>query len=71
MLHPRYQLIYFNSKIENLLFTTLKCYLTYYYKVWFQKRPPRLLLDFENYCQKIEPFDDETFSQFDDDMFKL
>ena len=48
MLHPRYQLIYFNSKIENLLFTTLKCYLTYYYKVWFQKRPPRLLLDFEN-----------------------
>ncbi|GBC06178.1 hypothetical protein RclHR1_06670018 [Rhizophagus clarus] len=71
MLHPMYQLTYFNSTIENLLFTTLGRYLTYYYKAWFQKRPTRLLLDFENYRQKNEPFDDETFSQFGDDVFKF
>ncbi|CAB4391224.1 unnamed protein product [Rhizophagus irregularis] len=37
----------------------------------FQKRPTRLLLDFEDYRQKIEPFDDETFGQFGGDVFKF
>jgi hypothetical protein len=32
MLHPKYQLTYFNPSIENLSFTTLGRYLTYYYK---------------------------------------
>ncbi|GBC06624.1 hypothetical protein RclHR1_06990004 [Rhizophagus clarus] len=41
MLHSMYRLTYFNSTIENLSFTTLGCYLTYYYKAWFQKRPIR------------------------------
>ena len=71
MLHPKYQLTYFNSRIENLTFTTLGRYLTYYYKAWFQKRPTHLLLDFEDYRQKIEPFNDETFNQFGDDVFKF
>ncbi|GBC04385.1 hypothetical protein RclHR1_05650013 [Rhizophagus clarus] len=71
MLHPKYRLAYFNSGIENLTFITLGRYLTYYYKAWFQKRPTRLLLDFEDYCQKIEPFNDETFNQFGDDVFKF
>jgi hypothetical protein len=71
MLHPKYRLTYFNSKIGNLTFTTLGRYLTYYYKAWFEKRPTRLLLDFEDYRQKIEPFDDETFNQFSDDVFKF
>jgi len=71
MLHPKYQLTYFNSRIENLTFTTLGRYLTYYYKAWFQKRLIRLLLDFEDYRQKIEPFNDETFNQFGDDVFKF
>jgi uncharacterized protein YutD len=30
-----------------------------------------LLLDFENYRQKNESFNDETFNQFDDDIFKF
>jgi hypothetical protein len=71
MLYPKYQFIYFNTGINNLSFTTFECYLTYYYKVWFQKRPTRLLLDFENYCYKVVPFDDETFNQFGDDVFKF
>ena len=69
-LHPKYRLTYFNPRIE-LSFTSLGRYLTYYYKAWFQKRPTRLLLDFENYRQKIEPFNDETFAQFGDDVFKF
>jgi hypothetical protein len=32
MLHPKYRFTYFNSTIENLSFTTLGRYLTYYYK---------------------------------------
>ena len=71
MLHPKYRLVYFNPRIENLSFTTLGRYLTYYYKAWFQKRPTRLLLDFEDYRQKVEPFDDKTFNQFGDDVFKF
>ena len=71
MLHPKYRLTYFNSRVENLTFTTLGRYLTYYYKAWFQKRPTRLLLDFEDYRQKIEPFNDETFNQFGNDVFKF
>ncbi len=71
MLHSKYWLTYFNSRIENLSFTTLGCYLTYYYKAWFQKRPTRLLLDFKDYRQKIQPFDDKTFGQFDGDVFKF
>ncbi|CAJ0837403.1 15960_t:CDS:2, partial [Entrophospora sp. SA101] len=67
MLHPKYHFAYFNSNVENLSFTYLGKYLTYYYKAWFNKRPTRLLLDFEDYRQKTEPFDDDTYSQFNDD----
>ena len=41
---------------------------------WFgplKKRPLRLLLEFEDFCQKVEPFNDETFKQFEDDVFKF
>ncbi|GBB93761.1 hypothetical protein RclHR1_22260002 [Rhizophagus clarus] len=71
ILHPKYRLTYFNSTIENLSFTTLERYLTYYYKAWFQKRPTQLLVDFKNYRQKNEPFDDKTFNQFGNDVFKF
>ena len=35
------------------------------------KRPTRLLLNFEDYHQIAVPFDDETFNQFGDDVFKF
>jgi hypothetical protein len=35
-----------------------------------KKRPKRLLLEFEYFCRKVEPFNDETFEQFGDDVFK-
>ncbi|GES89019.1 ribonuclease H-like domain-containing protein [Rhizophagus clarus] len=68
MLHPKYRLEYFNSELNNLSYTSLGRYLTYYYKAWFKKRPKRLLLEFEDFC-KVEPFNDETFEQFGDDVF--
>ena len=71
MLHPKYRLTYFNTGVDNLSFTTFGRYLTYYYKAWFRKRPTRLLLDFEDYRHKVVPFDDETFNQFGDDVFKF
>ena len=52
-------------------YTYLGRYLTYYYKAWFKKRPLRLLLEFEDFCQKVEPFNSETFEQFEDDIFKF
>ncbi|CAB4429138.1 unnamed protein product [Rhizophagus irregularis] len=55
---------YFNSELNNLSYTSLGWYLTYYYKVWFKKRP-------EDFCKKVEPFNDETFEQFGDDVFKF
>jgi hypothetical protein len=39
--------------------------LTYYYKAWSKKRPLRLLLDFEDYRQKVEPFNDETLNNLE------
>ncbi|RIA89492.1 hypothetical protein C1645_738622 [Glomus cerebriforme] len=71
MLHPKYQFTYFNTRINNLSYTIFGRYLTYYYKAWFQKRPRRLLLDFEDYHHKVVLFDDETFNQFGDDVFKF
>ena len=63
--------MYFNPQLNNLSFTTLGRYLTYYYKAWFKKRPLQLLLEFEDFRQKVEPFNDETFDQFGDDAFKF
>ncbi|CAB4378721.1 unnamed protein product [Rhizophagus irregularis] len=40
-------------------------------KPWFKKRPLRLLLEFEDFYQKVEPFNNETFEQFGDDAFKF
>ena len=71
VLHPKYRFAYFNSKINNLSFTSLGRYLTYYYKAWFKKRPLRLLLEFEDYRQKAEPFNDETSEQFKDEPIKF
>ncbi|GBB96179.1 hypothetical protein RclHR1_00270025 [Rhizophagus clarus] len=71
VLHPKYRFTYFNSELNNLSFTSLGRYLIYYYKAWFKKRPLRLLLDFEDYRQKIEPFNNETLEQFGDDAFKF
>ncbi|PKY19610.1 hypothetical protein RhiirB3_384220 [Rhizophagus irregularis] len=70
-LHPKYRFAYFNSDLNNLSFTSLGRYLTYYYKAWFKKRPLRLLLEFEDFHQKVEPFNNETFEQFGDDAFKF
>ncbi|PKY62526.1 hypothetical protein RhiirA4_489129 [Rhizophagus irregularis] len=63
-LYLKYRLGYFNSELNNLSYTSLGWYLTYYYKVWFKKRP-------EDFCKKVEPFNDETFEQFGDDVFKF
>ncbi|GES96019.1 ribonuclease H-like domain-containing protein [Rhizophagus clarus] len=71
VLHPKYRFTYFNSELNNLSFTSLGRYLIYYYKAWFKTHPLRLLLDFENYRQKIEPFNNETLEQFGDDAFKF
>jgi hypothetical protein len=71
MLHPKYRLGYFNSELNNLSYTSLERYLTYYYKAWFKKRPKRLLLEFEDFRRKVEPFNDETFEQFGNDVFKF
>ncbi|GBB96440.1 hypothetical protein RclHR1_27580001 [Rhizophagus clarus] len=70
-LHPKYRFAYFNSDLNNLSFTSLGRYLTYYYKAWFKKRLLRLLLEFEDFRQKVEPFNNETFEQFGEDAFKF
>ncbi|RHZ79667.1 hypothetical protein Glove_142g20 [Diversispora epigaea] len=38
---------------------------------WFKKKPLQLLLEFENFRQKVEPFNNKTFKQFGDDIFKF
>ncbi|GBC01874.1 hypothetical protein RclHR1_04360019 [Rhizophagus clarus] len=43
----------------------------FYAPLKISKRPTCLLLDFEDYRQKIEPFNNKTFNQFGDDVFKF
>jgi len=71
MLHPKYHLTYFNHYHENISFTYLGKFLTYYYKAWFKKKPTRLLLEFEDFRLKVEPFNDETYNQFNNNVFKF
>lgn len=63
LLNPNIRAIWFSNN-ENLTFTYLAQFVTYYYKAWFGRRPICILLELEEYRKKNYPFDSATYDQF-------
>jgi hAT family C-terminal dimerisation region len=68
VLHPKYRLDKFNPDLESVNFVTMGHWLSYYYKAWSSSKPTKLLAEFESYRAKKQPFNDEIYEQFDDDI---
>ncbi|RIB22929.1 hypothetical protein C2G38_2172684 [Gigaspora rosea] len=68
LLNPNIHDTWFNTNTENLNFTYLAWFITYYYKAWFGRQPTRILLEFEMYRKCKWPFDCESYEQFEEDI---
>ena len=68
VLHPKYRLDKFNPDLETINFVIMGNWLGYYYKAWSLEKPIKLLSQFESYRVKKQPFNDETYEQFGDDI---
>ncbi|CAG8677084.1 6107_t:CDS:2 [Cetraspora pellucida] len=55
---------WFKTNTDNLNFTYLVQFITYYYKAWFERQPTCILLEFEKYRKYEYPFDRSTYKQF-------
>ncbi|CAG8559322.1 18206_t:CDS:2 [Cetraspora pellucida] len=71
LLNPFIHAIWFNYNNENLNFTYLAQFVTYYYKAWFGCRPICILLELEDYRKHRFPFDFETYEQFEKDILRF
>ncbi|CAG8570871.1 6411_t:CDS:2, partial [Scutellospora calospora] len=57
--------IWFNSNTENLNFTYIARFITYYYKAWFGHQPTCILLEYKKYRKCNYLFDRPTYEQFE------
>ncbi|CAG8588577.1 14974_t:CDS:2 [Cetraspora pellucida] len=71
LLNPNIRDTWFNTNTENLNFTYLAQFISYYYKAWFGHRPTCILLEFEEYRKYRYPFDHATYEQFKGDVLKF
>ncbi|CAG8665696.1 6360_t:CDS:2 [Cetraspora pellucida] len=71
LLNPFIHAIWFNYNNENLNFTYLAQFVTYYYKAWFERWPICILLELEDYRKHRFPFDFETYEQFEKDILRF
>ncbi|CAG8762788.1 9475_t:CDS:2, partial [Acaulospora morrowiae] len=65
-LHPKYRNSVFNSNLPSLNVPQIGLWVKYYYKEWFKTRPSVILSEFSKFINKDYPFDDDTFSNFND-----
>jgi hypothetical protein len=68
VLHPRYRLTKFSSNISGLTYTHFAQWLNYYYNVWFEETPRRILREFLSYQRDEFPFNKEAYNQFDENI---
>ena len=68
VLHPLYQLNYFDQTQLYINFTPMGAWLSYYYRAWFGTDPNNLLHELELYKQQKYPFIEKTFNQFKGDI---
>ena len=65
-LHPKYRNSVFNSNLPSLNVPQIGLWVKYYYKEWFKTRPSVILSELSKFINKDYPFDDDTFSNFND-----
>lgn len=68
ILHPQYNISFFNNNLPNLSFTHFGQWINYYYQVWFGTPPRRILREYLLYQRKKYPFDLSTFNQLDENI---
>ncbi|KAG9288258.1 hypothetical protein G9A89_021289 [Geosiphon pyriformis] len=68
LLNPNIRDTWFRTNTENLNFTYLAQFITYYYKAWFECRPICILLELEEYRKRNYPFDLTTYEQFEENI---
>jgi hypothetical protein len=68
VLHPKYRISYFNSSATNVSYSYFGQWIIYYYQVWFNKMPKKILREYLLYQREIFPFNLETYNQFDDNI---
>ena len=68
VLHPKYRVFKFNKNIANLTYTHFGQWINYYFNVWFEKLPTKILREYLHYQREIYPFDIATFNQLGCDI---
>ena len=69
-LHPIYRETSINQNVHSKVSHYIKGWLIYYYKVWFEKEPQRILLEFEDYNEQEFPYQATVYNQFQGDVLK-
>ena len=55
--------------METINYIAFGYWLSYYYKAWTQKNPTKILAEFEKYRKKQYPFNETTYTQFQNDVW--
>ena len=53
--HPQYRVSLFNNNIQNLSYTHFGQWVNYYYQVWFNMIPQRILREYLSYQREVYP----------------
>ena len=51
-------------------YTTFGKWLIYYYQVWSEKKSACILREFDDFCLEKYPFDNNTYKQFNGDIWR-
>jgi len=68
VLHPLYKLEKFRATNNNLTWTHIGQWLKYYYQAFFGIRSSRIVAEMINYKKSEDPYDLETFLQFNGNL---
>jgi hypothetical protein len=68
ILHPKYRTSKFKSSTKKVSYAYFGQWLTYYYQVWFNETPKRILREYLSYQREIFPFNPDTYNQFEENI---
>ncbi|CAB4419430.1 unnamed protein product [Rhizophagus irregularis] len=69
LLHPEYRIEQFKDNV-NINYTTFGKWLKYYYWAWSGKESTCILREFDDFRLGKYPFDDDTYKQFNNDIWR-
>ncbi|CAB4446996.1 unnamed protein product [Rhizophagus irregularis] len=69
LLHPEYRMRQFKDNV-NINYTTFGRWLVYYYQAWSGKESTCILREFDDFRLEKYPFDNNTYKQFNGDIWR-